>query len=196
MSEQAQGNNQQMIVIALAVIAVLLAAIMGVLIWQQSQAAVPAVSSQAAPAAVPAPSATAPSGMGAGTGADAGAAPQAAPDPAVVDPSAATALPKGTEPEAFVKSYYEACDKGDWEAAYDALPADKKQGQTPDGLKQQVEGYNVTSFAITNAAVEGDKATIMVDQVTGAYGTFENQWTFVKKDGAWYATSKQVTGMK
>jgi hypothetical protein len=191
MSEQAQGNNQQMIIIALAVIAVLLAAIMGVLIWQQSQAAVPAVSAQP-PATAPAPSAAAPSGTGAGTGAPA----QAAPDPAAVDPSAATEVPKGTDPEAFVKAYYEACDKGDWKAAYNALPADKKQGQTPEGLQQQVEGYNVTGFTITNAAVEGDQATIMVDQVTGSYGTFENQWTFVKKDGVWYATSKQVTGMK
>jgi hypothetical protein len=187
MSDQAQNNNQQMIVIALAVIAVLLAAIAGVIIWQQSQAAVPAVPAQA-PAATPTQDAAAPAGMGGTT--------QAAPDPAAVDPSGATKVPKGTEPEAFVKAYYDACDSGDWEAAYKALPADKQAGQTPEGLQQQVEGYNVTGFTITSANVEGDKATVMVDQVTGSYGTFENQWTFVKKDGAWLVTSKQVTGMK
>jgi hypothetical protein len=191
MSEQTQNNSQQqMVMLALVVIAVLLAAIVGVMVWQQSRAAVPAMDQVQQPAAPAADAAAeAPAGMTGGTT-------QAAPDPAVVDASAATAVPKGTEPEAFVKGYYEACDKGDWKSAYNALPADKKAGQTPEGLQQQVEGYNVTSYAVTSAQVDGDKATIMADQVTGSYGTFENQWTFVKKDGVWYVTSKAVTGMK
>ncbi len=191
MSEQVQKNNQQMVMIALVVIAVLLAAIVGVLVFQQNRAAVPAIS----------PGAQQPVAPAATAGGDTQAAPtgttqQGAPDPAAVDAATATKLPKGVEPEAYVKSYYEACETGDWQAAYDALPADKKQGQTAEGLKAQVEGYGVESFAISSANVEADKATVIADQVTGQYGTFENMWTFVKKDGSWYAASKAVTGMK
>lgn len=191
MSEQAQNSNQKMVMIALAVIAVLLAAIVGVMIYQQTQSAVPGVEPAAQTAPAGDPAAAAPAGMPGGA-----PSANAAPDPASVDPDAATEVPKGTELEAFVNAYYQACDKGDWKAAYDALPADKKVGQTPEGLQQQVEGYNVTSYVVKEASVDGDKAVVMADQVTGSYGTFENQWTFVKKDGAWYVSGKAVTGMK
>ncbi len=186
MSDQAQKSNQQMIVIALVVIVVLLAAIVGIVVFQ-NRPDVPALNSAAQQQAAPAAD---------GSQAPAGAPAPAAVDPASVDAATATKLPKGVEPEAFVKSYYEACQKGDWQAAYDALPADKKQGQTPEGLEQQVSGYGVESFAVSSATVEGDQATVIADQVTSQYGTFENMWTFVKKDGSWYAATKAVTGMK
>lgn len=175
MSEQTQGSNQQVLVIGLIVIAALLAGIVGVIVYQQTKAVPPAVGTEA-PA----------------TGAPAGAPPAAA----NFDPSQATKVPKGTEPEAFVKAYYTACQEGDWQAAFDALPADKKAGNSPDALKEQVSGYGVKSFAIAEAKVEGDKATVLADQVTTSYGTFVNTWTFVKKDGAWLVESKAVTGMK
>jgi hypothetical protein len=197
MSDQAQGNNQQIMMIGLGVIAVLLAVIVGILIYQGNQAQAPA------PAQAPAaqqPVAGAAAGQGAmggvtggatggTTGGDAGA-------PAAVDPGAATKVPKDMEPADYVKAYYVACEKGDWKAAYDSLPADKKAGQTPEGLQQQVEGYQVQSFSVGDAAIQGDNATVKADQVTGSYGTFENTWTFVKKDGQWYVASKAVTGMK
>lgn len=182
MSEQVQNNQQQTIVIGLVVVAALLAAIIGVLIYQQSKAAtVPAPVTQNAPAA----QGTAPAGMGQQPAAE-----------ATFDPTKATKVPAGTEPEAFVKTYYEACDKGDWKAAFDALPTAKKEGNSPDALKEQVTGYGVKEFKITSAKVEGDKATVIVDQVTGQYGTFENTWTFVKKGSDWLVESKAVTGMK
>ena len=59
-----------------------------------------------------------------------------------------------------------------------------------------MSGYGIKSFEITGATGEGDNAVVKVDQVTGSYGTFENTWTFVKKDGTWYVASKAVTGMK
>jgi hypothetical protein len=197
MSEQTQ-NSQQTLIIALIVIAVLLAAAVGVLIWRQSNQAIPQPSaglpSQQSITGQPA----APQGMGSGTTAPQGmGGSQAAPvSPAEVDPKSATAVPEGTEPEAFVKSYYENCDKGDWEAAFAALPADKKAGNSPDALKEQVSGYGVKGYAITDASVQGDQATIKVDQETASYGTFENTWVFVKKDGSWFVASKAVTGMK
>jgi len=181
MSEQTQNNNQQTIVIGLIVIAALLAAIVGVLVYQGNQAA-----------SVPPPNAVTQGTDPQGTASDAAAETPATP----VDPKSATKVPKGTEPEAFVTAYYEACDKGDWKAAFDALPADKKAGNSPDALKEQVTGYGVKSFKVTSAKTEGDTSIVKVDQVTGGYGTFENTWTLVKKDGVWLVQSKAVTGMK
>lgn len=193
MSQQAQTSNQQIIVIGLVVIAALLAAIIGVVIYQQTTA-IPAPTAQATTGAPDAGTAPADqSAMGA-MGAMGGSGQAAAPE--AFDPKTATKVPEGTEPEAYVKAYYEACDKGDWQAAFDALPAAKKAGNSPDALKEQVTGYGIKSYEITDATVEGDKATITVDQVTGQYGTFVNQWTFVKDGGAWLVESKAVTGMK
>lgn len=188
MSEQTQNNNT--LVIGLVVVAVLLAAIVGVLVWQ-SNASKPQPAAQAP--ATEAPQGGAPQGMGGAPQGMGGAAPAT---PAEVDPKSATKVPEGTEPEAFVKGYYAACDKGDWKSAFDALPADKKAGNSPEALEQQVSGYGVKSFEITGAQVQGDQATVTVDQVTGSYGTFENTWVFVKKDGQWFVASKAVTGMK
>lgn len=182
MSEQAQKSNQQTLVIGLGVIAVLLAVIVGLVIYFQGQAnSIPNPTGQATTDASAA--ATTPAGMGQTTA-------------AAFDPNSATKVPKGTEPEAYVKGYYEACDKGDWAAAFDALPTAKKAGNSPEALKEQVSGYGIKGFTVTSAKVEGDKATVVVDQETGQYGTFENTWTFVKEGGEWLVESKAVTGMK
>jgi hypothetical protein len=180
MSTQTQSNNQQIIVIGLIVIAALLAGIVGVIVYQQTRA-IPATTADATQTQTQTPQ----------TNTQSPATPAGD-----FDPKAATKVPKGTDPEAYVKAYYTACDKGDWQAAFDALPTAKKANNSPDALKQQVTGYGIKSFAITDSKVEGDKATVTVDQVTGQYGTFVNTWTFVKKDGTWLVESKAVTGMK
>lgn len=185
MSEQAQSNTQQTLVIGLVVIAALLAAIVGVIIWQQTSTnALPSPNVNAQPAD---PAAQPPAGMG-GMGQQ--------PAAAEFDPASATKLAKGVEPEQFVTEYYSACDKGDWETAFKHLPAAKQVNNSPDALKEQVTGYGIKGFEVTSAKVEGDKATVIVDQVTGQYGTFENTWTFVQVDGQWLVENKAVTGMK
>ncbi len=180
MSEQAQTNSQQTLVIGLVVIAALLAAIVGVIIYQQSTA-LPAPNVQATPQTPE--QQTPPAGMG-----------QSA--PVAFDPKVATKLDKGVEPEEWVKQYYEACDKDDWQGAFSRLPAAKKTGNSPDALKEQVSQYGIKGFKITSAKIEGDKASVLVDQVTGQYGTFENTWTFTKVDGEWLVENKAVTGMR
>lgn len=179
-------RSDRTLVIALVAVAVVLAGVVAVIAYQQSQKLpepTAAVTPPATPGAATQPGATQPGAT----------APQPAPD---VDPTKATKVPKGTEPEEFVKGYYEACEKGDWKAAFDALPVDKKAGNSPEALEQQVSGYGVKAFNVTNAVVEGDNASVTVDQVTTSYGTFENTWTFVKKDGRWLVATKAVTGMK
>lgn len=185
MSEQATGNSQQTLVIGLVVIAALLAAIVGVIIYQQSSAnSLPQPTGQTAPAATDPAASGAPAGMG-----------QSAPA-AEFDAKTATKVAKGVEPEAWVTEYYEACEKDDWAAAFDRLPAAKKANNSPEALKEQVSGYGIEGYKVTSAKVEGDKATVIVDQVTGQYGTFENTWSFVKVDGEWLVENKAVTGMK
>ena len=190
MSEQATGNSQQTLVIGLVVIAALLAAIVGVIIYQQSSA-----NSLPQPTAQTAPAATDPAGAPAGMGDAPAGMGQGAPA-AEFDAKTATKVAKGVEPEAWVTEYYEACDKDDWTAAFDRLPAAKKANNSPDALKAQVSGYGIEGFKVTSAKVEGDKATVIVDQVTGEYGTFENTWSFVKVGGEWLVENKAVTGMR
>jgi uncharacterized membrane protein len=189
MSEQTQTNNT--LVIALVVIAVLLAAIVGVIIYRQNTA-VPAVTATA-PATTPAPAEGSASGaMGGGMGGATGGTST----PAEVDPATATKVPNGTDPAEYVNAYYEACAKGDWQAAYDMLPADKKAGNSPDALKEQVSGYGIESFTVSKAEIKGDSASVNAEQVTGQYGTFVNTWTFTKDGETWLVASKAVTGMK
>ena len=76
------------------------------------------------------------------------------------------------------------------------LPAAKKAGSSPDALKQQVEGYGVVGYKVVSATEEGNKATVVVDQQTSQYGTFENTWVFQKDGDTWLVASKAVTGMK
>ncbi len=118
-----------------------------------------------------------------------------APSPDSVDAKSATKVPEGTEPKDFVDTYYKNCENDDWEAAFEALPADKKTGNSPQALKDQVSSYGIESYEIISAETSGDTATIKVAQVTKSFGTFENTWTFAKKDGTWFVTSKKVTGM-
>ncbi len=185
MSEQVQKTSQQTLAIGLGAIAVLLVVIIGMVIYFQSQAT-----------SIPNPTGEAQTGTGAASGEVTTPAGMGQATAAAFDPKSATKVPKGTEPEAFVKAYYEACDKGDWEAAFELLPTVKKAGNSPEALKEQVSGYGIKNYKITSAKVEGDKATVLVDQETGQYGTFENTWTFVKEGGVWLVESKAVTGMK
>ena len=94
MSDQAQANNQQVIVYALIAIAVLLAVIVGFMIYSNSRS-------------VPAPSVsstTAPSDTAA---ANIAAQMPAAPTEMPFDPKTATKLPAGMTPEQALKAYNE-----------------------------------------------------------------------------------------
>ncbi len=187
MSEQAQQNNQQMIVIGLAVIAILLAAIVGVLIWQQNKAIpAPTSTSQAPVTQDPAAAATgAPAGMGAATG-----------ETVEFDPATATKVPAGTEPEAYVKSYYEACDAGDYAKAYALLPKDKQASYgDANAFGEQLKGYGITGYELEPAKVDGDTATITAWQQT-PMGAFGYTWEIVKVDGEWVVKSRNQSGMK
>lgn len=183
-------NQNQVLTIGLVVIAVLLAAIIGVL-WFQGQKSADLAQSNAATTGAAAGTTQQAAGSQAQPPAGMGQAAASTP----FDPKTATKL-VGADPGAHAEAYYKAVDSGDWATAFKLLPADKQTGSSADALKEQLTGYGITGYKMVSNKTEGDKATVIVDQVTKDYGTFENTWTFVKKDGQWYVESKGVSGMK
>jgi len=182
MSEQTQNTNQ-MVVIGLAVVAVLLAAIAGILVWQQSQAAqIPVPASTAAPAT--AGGVQAPAGMG---GAN-------AVTPVEFDAKTATKVPDGMTPVDFVKAYHEAVKAGDFEAAYKMLPLEKQQSYgDAKAYGDQVKAYGITGYEMGEPVEEGDTFTVDATQVTPQM-PIGYTWTLKKVGDSWYCASRTMAG--
>ena len=187
MSEETQSNNQQMIVIALVVIAALLAAIVGVVIWQQSQAANTLPTPTTTGATTP-PPAGAPAGMGGA----AGGAPAAAAGP--FDAKTATKVPSGTTPEQFLKTYGDDILANKYAEAYKMLPLDKQQSYgDAAAYEAQVKAYGITKFNMGKATTDGDKVTIVSEQVTPQM-PITYTWEFKKVGDQWFVVSRTMGG--
>jgi len=189
MAEETQ-SNQQMIVIALIVIAVLLAAIVGVVIWQQAQAA----------NSIPAPTANgnvvAPSASGTSTAASASGEVVTPPtgSTGAFDPKTATKVPKGMEPAEMLKAYGDAILGNKYTEAYKMLPLDKQQSYGDSAAYEaQVKGYGITKFNTGTPVTQGDTVTIVSEQVTPQM-PITYTWSFKKVDGQWYVESRTMGG--
>jgi hypothetical protein len=186
MSEQTQSTNQ-MVVIGLAVVAVLLAAIAGILVWQQSNAA-----------ELPTPVASEGNSMGdvagATEGAPAGMGGAAAAAPVEFDEKTATKVPAGTTPLEFVKAYHEAVKAGDFEAAYKMLPLDKQTSYVDaKSYAEQVKAYGITGYELGEPTEEGDTFSISATQVTPQM-PISYTWTLKKVGDTWYCASRTMGG--
>lgn len=187
MSEQTQNTNQMM-VIGLVVVALLLAAIAGILIYQQNQAAklpAPVASGTTTGAATGGADAAggtgAPAGMGGGTVA-----------PAEVDPETATKVPEGMTPVEFVKEYHEAVQAGEYDKAYKMLPLNKQQSYgNAEAYAEQVKAYAISGYELGEPTEEGDIVTIVATQVTPQM-PIGYLWTLQKIDGTWYCASRTM----
>ena len=181
MSEQTQSNNQT-VVIALVVIAVLLAAIVGVLIYQQSQSAKLATVGAAPSASTDAGTAAqAPAGMNAGT-------------TTAFDAKTATKVPAGMTPAQLVKAYNEDVIAGKYADAYKLLPLDTKTNYGDvTAYGTQLKGYGITSYKIGTPAENGDTVTIAAEQVTPQM-PITYTWTFKKVGSQWYVASRVMGG--
>ena len=189
MSEKTESNPNQMIVIGLVVVAVLLAAIVGILIYQQSQA-------------VPAPTAAAPvttPDQGGQTGAPAGMGGAGQQMPSQTqqtefDPKTATKVPAGSTPEAMVKAYLAAVVAGKFDEAYKMLPVDtQKNYGDVNAYSQQVKAYGITSGETGKPVENGDTVTVVATQVTPQM-PISYTWTFKKVGDQWYAASRAMGG--
>ena len=190
MPEETQANNQQMIVIALVVIAVLLPAIVGVVIWQQAKTAttLPSPTSTGAAPAAGGAAANAPAGMGGATG----GAPAAAAGP--FDAKTATKVTSGKTPEQFLQAYGDAILANKYAEAYKMLPLDKQQSYgDAAAYEAQVKAYGITKFNTGKATTEGDNMTIVSEQVTPQM-PITYTWAFKKVGGQWYVESRTMGG--
>ncbi len=143
--------------------AVLLAAIVGVLVWQNTNSPeIPAVGS-----------ATEPAGGSMG-GAQA---------PAVeFDPATAPAVAEGQTPAEYVTAYYEACAAKDYGTAYGLLPVASQQYHgDAASFAATLESYGVTAYSVGDAVESGDTVSVIGGQE--AQGMMVNyEWLFVQAD--------------
>ncbi len=186
MSEQTHNTNQT-VVIGLAVVAVLLAAIAGILVWQQSQAAqVPAPVVSAAPA-----EGQAPAGMG---GAPAGMGGAATGAPVEFDEKTATQVPEGTDPVEYVEAYHKAVAAGDYASAYKMLPLDKQQSYgDATAYEEQLKAYGITGYEMGEPTEDGDTITVAATQVTPQM-PITYTWTLKKVGDTWFVASRTMGG--
>lgn len=176
MSELTQNKQ---VTILLAVVAALLAAIIGLLVWQNTRIPEPdpnAVSSQQPTSADPAASSAVPA-----AGAD-------------FDPETAPVVPADQTPEQYVTAYYETCQSGDYDSAFVMLPtATQAYYGDSTGFATTLQGYGVTGFAV-QPQTEVDADTITVVGAQDAQGmSFPYTWTFVKSDdGSWLCAGREM----
>ncbi|MRS11836.1 MAG: hypothetical protein EG823_02030 [Actinobacteria bacterium] len=110
------------------------------------------------------------------------------------DPATATKVPEGETPEQYVTVYFDAVVAGDYQTAYDRLPADKKAAQDEASFAEQLTGYGVTSFRIDQVVEEGEETKVTAT-ATMPGGDFQYLWTFVKDGDGWLVKSRTLPGM-
>jgi len=192
MSEQTQ-TSQNTIVIALVVIAVLLAAIVGVLVYQRSQAIpAPTITGTGATGQTGATTDSGASGMPGG--APAGMGGNASSAPTEFDAKTATKVPAGMTPEQMIKTYHEDVIAGKFEESYSMLPLDKQQSYgDAKAYGDQVKAYGITGYEAAEPVEDGDTvtiaATMQTPQMPIAY-----TWTFKKVGDQWYVVSRTMGG--
>jgi hypothetical protein len=179
----AQALNQKTVSILLAAIAGLLVVVIGVVIYQQNTA-------------VPDVDPSQPASTGQTDGAAQPAVGTPAP-PADFDPTTAPKVAEGQTPEQFVTAYYQACQEGDYEAAFAMLPtATAATYGDSTAFAEQVAGYGISGYSVKPQVENGDTCTVQGAQQVGDMG-FVYTWTFVKgEDGSWLAQSREMGGME
>lgn len=108
----------------------------------------------------------------------------------------ATAQKVTGTPEEWVIQYYEACNKADWETAFNLQPTARKEATNAEAFASQLSGYGITGYKVVNTDSQADVTSITVDQETSQFGTFTSIWEFVKDGDNWYVKSKSVAGMR
>lgn len=183
MSEMTQ---QKQVTLLLGVVAVLLAAIVGILIYQANAVPGPTVDGTATSqtAQDPAAAATTPQGTG---------VPAAAPE---FDEATAPKVPADQTPEQFVNAYYQLTMDGDFDTAFTMLPT-ATQASYGDSASYaaQLQGYGITGFSV-DAQVEQDGNIYVVGTSETPQMPIAYTWTFVQgADGTWLAAGREMGGM-
>jgi hypothetical protein len=183
----APQNRTNTLIIALAAVVIVLAAGVGYLIWNDSQA-LPSVTPQPANNGGTPGTGTNGTGTGTpGTGTTGGT-------PVAFDAKTATQVPAGTAPVDFVKLYHEDVIAGKYADAYAMLPLDKQQSYgDAAAYEAQVKGYGITGYEIGTPTENGDELSVAATQVTPQM-PITYTWTFKKVGDQWYVTARVMGG--
>lgn len=180
MSSQSQSNNQQMVIYALIAIAVLLAVIVGFMVYNN-------MNSGAGTNA-----ATTPPQDAAAQSIASGMPNQAA--PVEFDAKTATKLPAGMEPAAALTKYMDDIKNKKWADAFALLPLQTKNSYgSADAYGQQVAGYGISAFKIGKPVTNGNEVQIVSEQDTSQMN-ITYTWTYTKVGKDWYVKSRQMGG--
>ncbi len=115
----------------------------------------------------------------------------AATDDTPFDAATATKVPSGQTPEEYLNAYFVACEKGDWETAFNMLPLGKKNYyQTADAFGTQLAGYGISAHKVTVQDGGTDTEVVYIGSMTTSAGEMGYPWTFVKVDGDWYLKTR------
>jgi hypothetical protein len=108
------------------------------------------------------------------------------------DKATATKVPSGQDPKAFVSAYYKAILDKKYDVAFKMQPAASQQGGTVQDFQGTQQMYGMKSFKIKDSQVQGEEATVQVEQDLGTNGTWGATWTFVKDGNTWLVKERQV----
>jgi len=173
------GARNNMVPILLGVVAVLLLAIIGILVFGGTGGTDTASSDTTDSTTAGTVTTSDQAGMSSSTSAE-------------FDAATATQVPEDMTPEEYVAAYYQAILDQEWETAFAMQPATSQEGQTAADFQSTQEMYGMTAFAIEDAQDDGETAVVTASQDLGANGIWAAQWTFVMYDGTWVVQSRAV----
>jgi hypothetical protein len=192
MPDQTQSNNQQQVIVyALIAIAVLLAAIVGFMIYQRTTALPGPTTATTGSTTTAGTTGSSTTAGAAGSSTTPGSASIA---PVPFDPKTATKLASGLTPETAIKAYNDAVMANTFDKAYAILPLAQKQSYaSADGMAAQIKPYGITGFKVGPSTVNGNDTVIVVETDTPAMN-ITYTWTFTKDGGQWYVKSRTMGG--
>lgn len=109
-----------------------------------------------------------------------------------------TVVPADTSLEDYVKEYYEAYMNGDFDSAYELLPAVNKARETSEAFAQSRAQMPITSYNI-GLPVETQEGTATVIRIPVEIDSsgmkFETTWVFEKQEDGSYILRETVTAL-
>lgn len=109
-----------------------------------------------------------------------------------------TVIPAGTDLKDYVKNYYQAYLAGEWEEAYQLLPAISKARETTQQFQESRSQMPIESYSI-GSPVETQKDTTTVVsvpvEVKSSGMQFQTSWVFEKRKDGSYILKETVTAL-
>ncbi|MGV8084040.1 MAG: hypothetical protein AB2L09_10475 [Coriobacteriia bacterium] len=167
------NSKQRGFVVLLSIIAVMLALLIGVMIYMFAGG----LGSS--------------SGSGSAAGSSSGASAESSAS-AVFDPATATKVPEGMGPKEAVEQYHKYLVAKEYGKAYELLPlASKASYGSESAFTKQLAEYNVSGYELVQPQETADTYQVVAVQATSQISV-AYQWTLKKVDGQWYIAQRDM----